>query len=73
MSSKLEIDESSEEKMLEKTQFYLDDLNYETAFVGRELRNTELKLKELLIVKNSSPLVLGTEPTFNTPKFFLLM
>jgi len=28
MSSKLEIDESSEEKMLEKTQFYLDDLNY---------------------------------------------
>ena len=28
MSSKLEIDEHSEEKMLEKTQFYLDDLNY---------------------------------------------
>lgn len=70
MSSKLEIDESSEEKMLEKTQFYLDDLNYETAFIGRELRNVELKLKELLVVKNSSPLVLGMEPTFNTPKFF---
>ena len=70
MSSKLEIDENSEEKMLEKTQFYLDDLNYETSFIGRELRNIELKLKELLVVKNSSPLVLGTEPTFNTPKFF---
>lgn len=38
MSSKLEIDETSEEKMLEKTQFYLDDLNYETGFISRELR-----------------------------------
>jgi hypothetical protein len=31
--------------MLEKTQFYLDDLNYETGFIGRELRNIELRLK----------------------------
>ncbi len=38
MSTKLEIDESSEEKMLQKTQFYLDDLNYETGFISRELR-----------------------------------
>ena len=45
--------------MLEKTQFYLDDLNYETGFIGRELRNIELRLKELLTVKNSSPVVLG--------------
>lgn len=30
----------------------------------------QLKLKELLIVKNSSPAVLATEPTFNSPKFF---
>lgn len=38
MSTKLEIDENSEEKMLEKTQFYLDDLNYEIGFIGRELK-----------------------------------
>ena len=56
--------------MLEKAQFYLDDLNYETAFIGRELRTVELRLKELLIVKNSSPAVLAAEPTFNAPKFF---
>ena len=56
--------------MLEKTQFYLCDLNYETAFIGRELRTVELRLKELLIVKNSSPAVLAAEPTFNAPKFF---
>ena len=56
--------------MLEKTQFYLGDLNYETAFIGRELRTVELRLKELLIVKNSSPAVLAAEPTFNAPKFF---
>lgn len=35
MSSKLQIDEASEEKMLEKTQFYLDDLNYEISYIGR--------------------------------------
>ena len=45
MSSKLEIDEVSEEKMLEKTQFYLDDLNYEINFIGRELKNMETKLR----------------------------
>ncbi len=45
--------------MLEKTQFYLDDLNYESGFIGRELRIIELRLKELLTVKNSSPVVLG--------------
>ena len=56
--------------MLEKTQFYLGDLNYETPFIGRELRTVELRLKELLIVKNSSPAVLAAEPTFNAPKFF---
>ena len=56
--------------MLEKTQFYLDDLNYETTFIGRELRTVELRLKEVLIVKNSSPAVLAAEPTFNAPKFF---
>ena len=56
--------------MLEKAQFYLDDLNYETAFIGRELRTVELRLKEVLIVKNSSPAVLAAEPTFNAPKFF---
>ena len=35
MSSKLEVDEISEQKVLEKTQFYLDDLNYEVGFIGR--------------------------------------
>ena len=70
MSSKLEIDENSEEKMLEKTQFYLDDLNYESGFIARELRSMEIRLKELLTVKNSSPVVLGVEPTFNSPRFF---
>ena len=56
--------------MLEKTQFYLDDLNYESGFIGKHLRNIELRLKELLTVKNSSPVVLSIEPTFNNPKFF---
>ena len=59
MSSKLEVDEISEQKVLEKTQFYLDDLNYEASTIGRELRNMETKLKELLIVKTSSPAVLN--------------
>jgi hypothetical protein len=31
--------------MLEKTQFYLDDLNYEIGFIGRELKGVEMKLK----------------------------
>ena len=31
--------------MLEKTQFYLDDLNYEINFIGRELKNMETKLR----------------------------
>ena len=31
--------------MIEKTQFYLDDLSYEAGFVGRELRNMETQLK----------------------------
>lgn len=30
----------------------------------------ELKLKELLVVKPSSPIVLGLDPTFNNPKFY---
>lgn len=30
----------------------------------------ELKLKELLVVKDSSPIVLGLDPTFNNPKFY---
>ncbi len=70
MSTKLEIDEASEEKMLQKTQHYLEDLNYEITFVGQELRHMELKLKELLVVKRSSPVVLGLDPTFNNPKFY---
>ena len=45
LSSKLEIDSQSEELMIEKTQFYLDDLSYEAGFVGRELRNMETQLK----------------------------
>lgn len=45
MSSKLEIDEDSEEKMIQKTQYYLEDLNYEIGFIGQELRQMELKLK----------------------------
>ena len=35
LSSKLEIDSQSEEIMVEKTQFYLDDLSYEAGFIGR--------------------------------------
>ena len=35
LSSKLEIDSQSEELMIEKTQFYLDDLTYEAGFIGR--------------------------------------
>lgn len=35
LSSKLEIDSQSEEIMIEKTQFYLDDLTYESGFIGR--------------------------------------
>ena len=35
LSSKLEIDSQSEEVMIEKTQFYLDDLTYEASFIGR--------------------------------------
>lgn len=38
LSSKLEIDSQAEETMIEKTQFYLDDLSYEAGFIGRELR-----------------------------------
>ena len=30
----------------------------------------ENKLKELLIVKESSPVVLNLDPTFNNPKFY---
>lgn len=70
LSSKLEIDNQSEEIMIEKTQFYLDDLTYEAGFIGRELRTMESKLKELLNVKKTSPVVLATEPTFNLPKYY---
>lgn len=59
MSTKLEVDEKSEHQILEKTQFYLDDLNYEISYIGRELRNIELKMRDLLKVKNSSPVVLA--------------
>ena len=45
LSAKLEIDTHSQEIMLEKTQFYLDDLTYEAGFIGRELRNMETHLK----------------------------
>lgn len=45
LSSKLEIDSQSEELMIEKTQYYLDDLSYEAGFIGRELRNMETQLK----------------------------
>lgn len=70
LSAKLEIDSHSQELMLEKTQFYLDDLVYEASFVGRELKNMETQLKELLNVKSSSPVVLAMEPKFNAPKFY---
>ena len=70
LSSKLEIDSQSEELMIEKTQFYLDDLTYESGFIGRELRTIETQLKELLTVKPSSPVILSMEPKFNTPKFY---
>ncbi len=29
-----------------------------------------MKLKDLLVVKNSSPVVLSSQATFNSPKFF---
>jgi len=45
--------------MIEKTQFYLDDLTYEASFIGRELRSMESKLKELLNVKKTSPVILS--------------
>ena len=51
MSAKLEVDEKSETQILEKTQFYLDDLNYEISYIGRELRGIEMKMRELLKVK----------------------
>lgn len=70
LSAKLEIDSQSQELMLEKTQFYLDDLSYEASFIGRELRNMETQLKELLTVKPSSPVILAMEPKFNSPKFY---
>lgn len=70
MSTKLEVDEASEEKMVQKTQHYLEDLNYEVTFIGQELRGMEMRLKELLVVKESSPVVLGMDPAFNNPKFY---
>lgn len=70
LSSKLEIDSHSEEVMIEKTQFYLDDLSYEAGFIGKELRTMETQLKELLNVKKTSPVVLAVEPTFNMPKYY---
>lgn len=45
LSTNLEIDSNSQEAMLEKTQHYLDDLTYEAAFIERELRNMENRLK----------------------------
>ena len=45
--------------MIEKTQFYLDDLSYEAGFIGKELRTMETQLKELLNVKKTSPVVLS--------------
>lgn len=56
--------------MIEKTQFYLDDLSYEAGFIGKELRAMETQLKELLNVKKTSPVVLAVEPTFNMPKYY---
>lgn len=38
MSANLEINEKSEEENLKKMEFYLEDLNYETEFIGSELK-----------------------------------
>ena len=35
LSANLEVDSNAEEEMIEKTQFYLDDLTYEGSFIGR--------------------------------------
>lgn len=69
MSSNLEINEKSEEENLKKMEFYLEDLNYEGDFINTELRRLEGKVKDLLVVKSSSPLVLHLSPMFREPRF----
>jgi hypothetical protein len=70
LSTKLEFDTRTQEFMVEKTQYYLDDLCYESGFIDKTLRTMEKQLKELLKVKPSSPVVLALEPTFTVPKFY---
>jgi hypothetical protein len=48
-------------------EHYLDDLNYEQEFIGAELKKVENRVRELLVVKSSSPLVLHMEPMFAEP------
>jgi hypothetical protein len=45
-------------------EYHLEDLNYETEFISAELRKFEANIKELLVVKNSSPCVLHMNPQF---------
>lgn len=68
MSTNLEINEKSEEENLKKMEYYLEDLNYETEFIGAELKKFEARIRELLVVKSSSPLVLHLSPQFCEPK-----
>ena len=49
-------------------EYYLEDLNYEADFVGVELKKFEAKIRELLVVKSSSPLVLHLSPQFREPR-----
>lgn len=56
-------------KDTEKVKNFLDDIKYESSFIKKELVNFESKLKELLVVKHSTPSVLNPEPTFSDPKF----
>jgi hypothetical protein len=45
LSTKLEFDSRTQELMVEKTQYYLDDLCYESIFIDKTLRGMENQLK----------------------------
>ena len=47
----------------------MEDIKYEGSFIKQYLKDVESKLKELLVVKNSSPVVLNQEPTFIQPTY----
>ncbi len=48
-------------------EHYLEDLDYESDFIAKELKKIETSFRELLIVKSSSPLVLHQGPKFIDP------